>query len=405
VKRAAQATTPAETPASEAETAVIAQDPRYGGGFRSMAAAFWEGAQGLGRNPRLYYLSRGRMASLYFRSLHVRVHPERQEPFSGTAFPSLLPELDAVNQLTGGLRIARRIRVQPFLWVVASTATYGYGASRANRPYACWLATGQRSEWAARRKGLPPSRRLALMVNAPALRLIERRVLRRAAAVYSISPFASRTLAESAALPLERIRVLPIPVDLELFSPEPDERWLERLDRPTIAFVGRANDPRKNVRLLLDAFPAIRAAVPRARLRAIGEAPALHVREQGGPGVEWLGPIDSVAEVLREAALLVLPSLQEGFGIVVAEAMAAGVPVVVTPCGGPEDIVRDSRAGVLLASFRPDELAARVVGLLGDRERLLRMRHAGRAYVAREHSAEQLRRALAEAFAELESLA
>ena len=78
----------------------------------------------------------------------------------------------------------------------------------------------------------------------------------------------------------------------------------------------------------------------------------------------------SVAETLRRASLFVLPSLQEGFGIVVAEALASGVPVLVTPCGGPEDLVRDSHGGEVLSGFDPRELADRALALLGSPSRL-----------------------------------
>jgi len=380
------------------DVAVVGQDPRFGGGFRSFAAAWWRAARELGRDPHLLYLSRAAATSLLPPRVAVRPRAEAQEPFRGTAFPSLLPELDAANQLAGGARMAPRVRAARSAWVVAASAPYGYAALRSGRPYACWIATGLDSEWAARAPYLSASRRAALALNAPVLRALERRVLLGARRVYGISPASRATLADAAGLPEERVGLLPVPIDLDAFRPLPEETWRSGLERPVLAFVGRAADPRKNVRLLLEALPAIRAAVPRATVRLVGEPP-------GGPlpeGVTATGPVPSVADALADAALLVLPSRQEGFGIVVAEALAAGVPALVTPSGGPEELVRASGAGRVLSGFDPEELAAAATELLADHDALLRLRAAGRAHVEREHSPARLRELLADAFADLD---
>jgi glycosyltransferase involved in cell wall biosynthesis len=112
--------------------------------------------------------------------------------------------------------------------------------------------------------------------------------------------------------------------------------------------------------------------------------------------------VDSVAELIRSAALFVLPSRQEGFGIVVAEALAAGVPVLVTPSGGPEALVRESGGGEVLSGFEPGELAESAAALLGDHARLLAMRRRGHAHVVREHDPTHLRDALREALEQLD---
>ncbi len=186
-------------------------------------------------------------------------------------------------------------------------------------------------------------------------------------------------------------------MDVDLFEPEADERWLARLDHPTVVFVGRGDDPRKNVRLLLDAWPAIRETLPGARLKLVGRPPLTPLPA----GVEPAGAVSSVADALRTASLFVLPSLQEGFGIVAAEALACGVPVVVTPSGGPQELVTESGGGVVLPDFAPASLAETVVALLGDEARLVHMRHSGRAYVEARHAPTPFREQLAAIFAEV----
>jgi glycosyltransferase involved in cell wall biosynthesis len=112
-------------------------------------------------------------------------------------------------------------------------------------------------------------------------------------------------------------------------------------------------------------------------------------------GVTATGVIADIAAPLRECALFVLPSRQEGFGIAAAEALASGVPVVSTPSGGPEELVRESGGGVVLSSFDSEELSDAVIALLQQPERLTAARRAGRTYVEAHHSPAAFRKRLA----------
>jgi glycosyltransferase involved in cell wall biosynthesis len=361
------------------DLAVVTMDPRFGGGSRAQTDAFVEAATDLGRTPELHYFAQPTLA---------------RERAQGDGMRAPFRRFDAGNQFAAGLRLASRLHSARSVWVVSALAHYGYPAVRSNRRYGCWLGTGLADEWAARRRGLPRSRRLAIRVNAPVLPRLERTVLRRAARVYATSPWSRGSLARAGGLREDDIGILPIPVDVGRFAPVSDEEWLATLERPVLAFVGRARDPRKNVGLLLDALPLL----PDARVLLIGEPPQQPLPERA----EATGAVASVAEQLRRASLLVLPSLQEGFGIVAAEALAVGVPVVATPCGGPEALLRESVGGVVLGGFTAEELAETVKALLGDVARLSEMRRSGREYVVREHSPARFRELLAEALASTE---
>jgi hypothetical protein len=351
---------------------VLGMDPGFGDGVWAQMKAFLDGAQALGYEPELEYVAHPSLAG-------------RPRDVPGTPVP--LARVDSLNRLLAGRVLGPKLAGAGQLWVVSTTAPYGYPALRSGVPYTCWLSAGVAEESAGRMAGLSPSRRAASRVNAPLLRRLERAVIRSADAVYTISASSRAEVARAGGLAEETVGILPIPVDLDRFTPPAEERDLER---PLLLFVGRADDPRKNLPLLLDAWPLVRRDVPGARLRLVGAPPATPVPE----GVEVAGRVPSIVPHLQEAALLVLPSRQEGFGIAAAEALACGVPVVTTPSGGPERLVQESGAGVVLSGFGAVELAAAVVGLLRDVGTLSAMRRSGRGHVEREHSPARFRELL-----------
>jgi glycosyltransferase involved in cell wall biosynthesis len=151
-----------------------------------------------------------------------------------------------------------------------------------------------------------------------------------------------------------------------------------------VGFIGRL-EPRKGPLDLVRAAPAIRAARPQARIVLVGDDPydtdpGYTEQVRTAPDVEHYGWIDDAAGVMRHLDVLVLPSREEPFGTVLAEAMAAGTPVVATRVGGVAEVVEHGVSGLLVEPGRPDELAAAVVTVL---ERRAAMGEAARAAARR----------------------
>lgn len=126
----------------------------------------------------------------------------------------------------------------------------------------------------------------------------------------------------------------------------------------------------KGVDVLLHAFKKVAAEHGDAELLVVGDGGERRSLERLGRklGVRarFLGAVKDVAGVLAGSAVLVLPSREEGFGLVILEAMRSGVAVVATRVGGIPEIVRDGENGLLVEKEDPEALAEAIVKVLGD---------------------------------------
>ena len=158
-------------------------------------------------------------------------------------------------------------------------------------------------------------------------------------------------------------------------------------DGATVVFLGRFDEPRKGLPVLLRALPRIRSGRPDVRLVVAGrgdaDAWARRVPATCRDRVSFAGPVDpdKRARLLGGADLFVAPNLGgESFGVVVVEAMAAGAPVLTSDRSSLPEVGGDSAAYVdptSVMSIR-DGLAA----LLGDPDRRAHMAGSGRARAA-----------------------
>ncbi|MHB9029198.1 MAG: glycosyltransferase [Candidatus Latescibacterota bacterium] len=171
--------------------------------------------------------------------------------------------------------------------------------------------------------------------------------------------------------------VIPNGVDTVLFSPGSRQEACERLgldpNRPRVLFIGNFL-PVKGIEYLVRAFPQVLKSCPDCQFILLGAAPgggnvkkyielARSLGVEGSMAIAEQAPHEHIPVWMRAADVFVLPSLNEGFGIVAAEALACGVPVVATRCGGPEDIVEEG-LGFLVPLRSPEELARAVVRAL-----------------------------------------
>jgi phosphatidylinositol alpha-mannosyltransferase len=249
---------------------------------------------------------------------------------------------------------------------------------------ACWAATVPMV--ATFHTANPRSRAMtaAYPILQPALEKINARI--------AVSEYARRTLVEH--LDGDAV-VIPNGVDVSFFAQaEPNPAWLtpEGDDGPdgkggTIGFMGRFEEPRKGLSVLLDAFPAIVAERPAARLLVAGRGDADEalrtLPEEVRGNVTFLGMVSDTdrARLLRSVDLYCAPNTGgESFGIILVEAMSAGAPVLATDLDAFSLVLEGGAAGQMFPNGDSAALAEAAIGLLRDPQRRDALRiSAGRA--------------------------
>ena len=270
---------------------------------------------------------------------------------------------------------------------VGGTALVGAPLAVAGTPHLIWCASDMLGDRIDRIRSMAaPRRAYDRLIVRPMLSRIERRILAGCGRIATVSPYAASRIESVSPLSDRTISHLPIPVDLKRFHPPPS---LPKSG--VIGFSGRMSDPRKNIRLLLDAVA--RADGQGAGVTALlaGDAtPALKqevVRRGLEHVVRFVGtlPPDELPNFYQNLDVFVVPSRQEGLLISGLEAAACGVPIVSARCGGPECYGRDGETG-FLTDFGAPEISARIVQISADRTLRARLSANARTTVESEFS-------------------
>jgi glycosyltransferase involved in cell wall biosynthesis len=227
-------------------------------------------------------------------------------------------------------------------------------------------------------------------------------VARRLDAIFTSSAASAGEIERDFGVERARLRMVANGVDTELFCPDP----AVTRDAGEILCVGRASDPNKGVATLVDALALL---PPRVRLTlvddAAGENGALkRARALGiADRVDLVGrvPTDRLIELYRRAALCIVPSRYEGFGLPAAEALACGTPVVATHAGALPEVVGD--CGALVPADDAAALAAGIRSLLDAPEARAAMAERGRERIESLYAWPRIAAATAAVYEELVS--
>jgi D-inositol-3-phosphate glycosyltransferase len=291
--------------------------------------------------------------------------------------------------------------------VVAGAPAWAYVAKNAGKPVFLQVATLVREE---RRKLIAEARGLRkcyLQFTTAVVSRIEELALKHVNLVFVenfwMQAHMQTRLGESGVV------LAPPGVDSNIYHPAAN---LSATREKYLLSVGRFNDERKNVALMFKAY---------ARLRQIvADAPRLLLAGLSGPNpADWdlarqLGILDAVefrqdlsqqalVELLQQAQVFVCSSAEEGLGLAMLEALACGIPVVTTRCGGPEVFMRHGVNGFLTANYDVEDMAEHLARIVTDEDLRARMAVMARSIVEAEFCKTATAQAFLNAYAEYDN--
>ena len=263
-----------------------------------------------------------------------------------------------------------------------------------------WFPNGVAATWVARMAGLPLVTTLhgtdvRMARNIPSSRPVFRHVLKHSSAVTAVSRWLVQETQSIVSVPPPI--VAPMPVSAELFDATTSGPRSRRL-----LFVGRLM-PQKGIDLLLGALGQLPADVG---LDVVGDGPdraameALASSLGVGDRVRWHGAMKQHAlpQMYQRALALVVPSAEEGLGLVAVEAQLSETPVVAFDSGGLPDVIQHDRTGVLVRERSEDALAGALKALLARDDRGRSLGAAGRLHALATFAPESVARRYADIY-------
>jgi glycosyltransferase involved in cell wall biosynthesis len=216
-------------------------------------------------------------------------------------------------------------------------------------------------------------------------RIIERRTYRQFPVALANSLYTRQKIIQGYGLPVQNVKT----VYYGLAPPSPIEP-IEMQGQPSIIFVG-GNFQRKGLMTLIEAVSIQKESLPDLCLHVIGEdrnQPALQnwsrrLDVQNNIVFHGRKANEEAKRMMAGADIFAMPSLTEGFGLVYAEAMQVGVPVIATKEGGLKEVVQDKEEALFVRPGDPHELAAAIQSVVNDAELVSRLKRKAKSAVDR----------------------
>jgi len=355
--------------------AIVTQDLANRGGVLRLVEYIYKRALAVGYEPTVVHYARfvehpevnASFANLFRGELNLWP-TEKSYEFEGMkarAIGAILPEWEP-SRIRANRLWKRALQEYDKFILVTGSAHTGLPLAQTGKQFAAWVSSTvetDRAERLKKDKGIAASLE---KLSLSSIRGSEKTVLQNVQRLLAVSDDAAKNIA---ALAGKRAEVYPFPLDIEKFKRR------QTPIEPRFIFVGRANDPRKRIELFLRAFEQLGGNF---QATVVSSA-----RPAGVPSnVDVVSGLSDqqLADLYATSAAFVLSSEQEGLGIAAMEAMACGLPVISTRCGGPETFIEDNVSGFFV-SDDPREMAGRMRELATNAELRSRMGDAARSRI------------------------
>lgn len=296
-----------------------------------------------------------------------------------------------------------------YFFAVSGTGIAAHPLVLLKKKFAMWVSTPYDDDRSERVKKMSGIYRLIDRLASPCMHRIEKKILKNASYIFALSNYSKIQFERLLGKSRNNMVLCGFPTDLKIKDP----RTLPL--EPVIIAVGRFSDPRKNIDMLMRAFEKISVTIPTAKLYVVGQKPSdekLHDFAQQYSSFKKITFTGQVTQadlnsLYRIASLMLVTSYQEGLGIVGLEALAHGIPIVATNCGGPGDYVIENYTGYLASINNDTCMATKAIKILNNPELHLKMMRNAVQFIKDNLTTEKIytifKQGLSKTYPELES--
>lgn len=288
-----------------------------------------------------------------------------------------------------------------YFFVVSGTVFPGHPLTLLDKNFVVWAASSFEEDRKHRiAEELHGIRLLIDKMTTPTMLDIEKRILCQANYILPLSNYTKKSFYNIIGYEKYNVKTSGYPIK------QPDNITpIKERDGNIIIAVGRFDDPRKNVDMLFRAFDRINQTLPDTKLYIIGNRPPdSKINEYKNlnsfKNVKICGNVSNkeLEDYYQAASLFLLTSYQEGLGIAALDALARGVPVVATNCGGLSDYITNGRTGYLVGIDDDEAMHAKAIRIFQKKALYLFMSRNGKSLIREKFSEDSVNKNFIEAF-------